>query len=132
MSGDRPRLVYSTGPEGARDSAGGSCPRCGGKACSCAGEEAPPPSAQTVVVRRERAGRRGKTVTVAGPVILAPAAARQLLKALKRECSSGGTLKPGPESGGAPAWLIEIQGDHVERLFRRLAERGFRARRAGG
>lgn len=83
-------------------------------------------------MRRERTGRRGKTVTVAGPVVLAPAAARGLLKALKRECGSGGTLKRAPESGGAPAWVIEIQGDHAQRLLDRLDRLGFRVRRAGG
>ena len=83
-------------------------------------------------MRRERAGRRGKTVTVAGPLVLAPAAARDLLKSLKRECGSGGTLKSGRDAGGAKAWFVEIQGDHVKRLLDRLGGLGFRVRREGG
>jgi len=85
-----------------------------------------------VGVRRERAGRRGKTVTVAGPLLLAQAAARDLLKTLKRECGGGGTLKTAAGPAGEAAWMLELQGDHAERVVRRLTELGFRARRAGG
>lgn len=94
--------------------------------------EAPSPRAQAVAVRREKAGRRGKTVTVAGPLVLAPPAARELLRAFKRECGGGGTLKRSGASDGAGEWVIEIQGDHVERLLRRLEGLGFRVRREGG
>jgi len=85
-----------------------------------------------VRVHRERAGRRGKTVTVAGPLVLAPPAARELLRALKRECGSGGTLRGDREAAGATAWVVEIQGDHVERPSDRLRGLGYRVRREGG
>jgi translation initiation factor 1 len=83
-------------------------------------------------VRRERAGRRGKTVTVAGPLFLAPPAARELLRTLKRECGSGGTLKGDRSAAGATAWAVEIQGDHLERMLDRLGDLGYRVRREGG
>jgi len=128
MNRERPRLVYSTDPDSR--SAAQTCPRCRRAPCTCTAD--PPPSGQRVSVRRERAGRRGKTVTVAGPLLLAPAAARDLLKALKQECGCGGTLKSAPGPAGEAAWELEIQGDHVERVVRRLCGHGFRARRAGG
>lgn len=132
MNRERPRLVYSTGPEDSSSDGAGSCPRCRRAPCRCAAETAPPPSTRIVDVRRETAGRRGKTVTVAGPFPLAPPEARGLLKSLRRECGSGGTLKTAPAVGGQAGWLLEIQGDHCERVIRRLADLGFRARRTGG
>lgn len=132
MKRDRPRLVYSSGPGGVSETDAGSCPRCRRTPCSCAAAEGPSPNAQTVGVRREKTGRRGKTVTVAGPLVLARSAARELLRALKRECGSGGALKSAGTPDGRDAWLLEIQGDHVDPLLRRLAESGFRVRREGG
>jgi len=48
---------------------------------------------------------------------------RELFAELKRMCGSGGALKQG---------VLEIQGDHAERLVAELARRGFRSIRAGG
>lgn len=129
MNRERPRLVYSTGPRDDSASGAGPCPRCRRDPCSCVAGEETPPSTQTVRVRRERAGRRGKTVTVAGPLVLAPPAARELLRTLQRECGSGGTLKGDRSAGGATPWIVEIQGDHVERVLGRLDDLGYRVRR---
>src|SRR3954451_4745665 len=52
-----------------------------------------PPSSQSPRVRREKAGRGGKTVTVAGPLALARPEAEALLAAWKKMCGSGGGLK---------------------------------------
>jgi translation initiation factor 1 len=83
-------------------------------------------------VRRERSGRRGKTVTVAGPFYLARDEATRLIKALKRACGSGGTVKAATDGAGSPCQSLEIQGDHVERVVEQLESRGFPAKRAGG
>ena len=68
MGGSRGRLVYSTGPRGSRSRT--ACAHCGTEPCSCAAVRAERPQGQQVRVRRERSGRRGKTVTVAGPLRL--------------------------------------------------------------
>jgi translation initiation factor 1 len=93
---------------------------------------AAPPSAQAPRVRRERGGRKGKTVTVAGPLLLAREAASGLLRELKRGCGVGGTIKLGRTPSGEPCYDLELQGDHVDRLVERLRALGYPARRAGG
>jgi translation initiation factor 1 len=76
-----------------------------------------------VRVFRERAGRSGKVVTVIrglperGPA-LAPLAAD-----LKRLCGAGGTVKDR---------VVEIQGDHREKVAESLRERGYPVKLAGG
>jgi translation initiation factor 1 len=51
------------------------------------------------------------------------AALAQLGKQLKAACGSGGTVKDG---------VIEVQGDHVERVLEALQKQGYKTRRAGG
>ena len=68
-------------------------------------------------VRRETGGRGGKTVTTISGA--SPADARDLAKALKKLCGSGGAVKDG---------IVEIQGDHRDGA-RLPAEAG--PRRAG-
>jgi translation initiation factor 1 len=85
---------------------------------------APPLPADGVArVRRETAGRHGKTVTAVHGLRLGEAALRELASELKRLCGSGGSAKDG---------AIEIQGEHVDKVIEALVERGFRAKRAGG
>ncbi len=121
-----PRLVYSSGPGGAA----AGCPRCGEKTCRCPLGRSRPPQEHSIRVRLERSGRKGKTVTVAGPFRLVRADADSLLRELKRRCGAGGTLKSidDAESGVD----LEIQGDHAEALLERLAGLGYPAKRAGG
>jgi len=54
---------------------------------------------------------------------LAPDALAELAKELKIQCGSGGTVKDG---------VIEIQGDHRDKLLTLLAARGIAAKKAGG
>ena len=83
----------------------------------------PPPRDGVVRLFRERGGRHGKTVTVIhGLPERGPALAARLSE-LKRLCGAGGTVKDG---------LLEIQGDHRERLAERLRALGYPVKLAGG
>lgn len=74
-------------------------------------------------VGRETKGRKGKGVTLATGIPLPEAELAALAKELKRICGSGGTVKDG---------VIEIQGDHRDRLTEELERRGYTVRRTGG
>ncbi len=72
---------------------------------------------------RDRKGRGGKTVTLIAGLSGSPAALTALASDLKRSCGTGGTLRGD---------LIEIQGDHRERLRAELERRGYTVKLAGG
>jgi len=74
-------------------------------------------------VSREKQGRGGKTVTVVRGLVLDAAVLTTTAKQLRAACGAGGTAKDG---------VIEVQGDHVERVMAWLAQAGHRVRRAGG
>lgn len=114
---ERSGLVYST-------DAGRMCPACRqpAGACVCARHEAPAGDG-IVRVSRETKGRAGKGVTLVKGLALNAAALAALGKRLKTACGSGGTVKDG---------VIEIQGDHVERVLECLLKDGFNVKRAGG
>jgi len=112
-------IVYSTGP-------GAMCPGCRRPIAQCACKSAqgkPLRAAAAVRVSRQTQGRAGKGVTVISGLPLGAAALATLAAELKRHCGSGGTVKDG---------VIEIQGDHRDRLVAELIRRGFAAKRAGG
>jgi translation initiation factor 1 len=95
-----------------------------------------PPRDGVVRLFRERGGRHGKTVTVIhGLPERGPALAARLSE-LKRLCGAGGTVKEalGGAAAGEPtgSMVIEIQGDHRERLAERLRALGYRVKLAGG
>jgi len=115
---DDSRLVYSS-------ERGRICPDCGRPQASCAcRERSRSPAGDGVVrVRRERKGRRGKTVTLIAGVPLAAAELADLARELKRRCGTGGSAKDG---------VIEIQGDHLDALVEELGARGYTVKRAGG
>jgi translation initiation factor 1 len=80
------------------------------------------PNDGVIRIFRERGGRNGKIVTVIRG--LSPGAVLPTLAAdLKRLCGAGGTVKEG---------VLEIQGDHRERLAERLRELGHPVKLAGG
>jgi translation initiation factor 1 len=74
-------------------------------------------------VSRETKGRGGKAVTVVKGVVLDADALAALGKQLRTACGSGGTVKDG---------VLEIQGDHCDRVMLLLKEQGFSVKRAGG
>jgi translation initiation factor 1 len=72
---------------------------------------------------RDRGGRNGKTVTVIHRLPERGPALESRLYEMKRLCGAGGTLKDG---------VVEIQGDHRERLAERLRALGYTVKLAGG
>lgn len=83
------------------------------------------PKRGRVNVRREKAGRGGKTVTVVYDFesTVHTAEREQLLKAMKARLGCGGAFKNGQ---------LELQGDRVDAVVQWLCEQGFRAVKAGG
>ncbi len=80
-----------------------------------------------VRVHRETKGRGGKAVSLVRGITLPLAELETLGKQLKTACGSGGTVKDGANGG-----VIEVQGDHGDRLVELLKAQGFNAKRAGG
>ena len=111
-------LVYST-------DAGRMCPACRRPVAQCACRKAAPVAAGDGIVRvqRETKGRGGKAVTLVRGVPVAAEALAALGKELKAACGSGGTVKDG---------VVEVQGDHVEKIMAWLQQRGYTVKRSGG
>jgi len=111
-------VVYSTRH-------GAMCPRCDQPVarCTCRREGSGPRGDGVVRVGRQTQGRKGKGVTVVTGVPLGDAELVALGKELKKKCGSGGTVKNG---------VIEIQGDHRDRLVVELRTRGWTVKRSGG
>lgn len=101
------------------------CSACGRAAadCACGSEHGTAASDGVVRVSRETKGRKGKGVTVITGVPLASPELADLAKQLKNRCGAGGTVKNG---------VIEIQGDHRDRLVTELQGRGWTVKRSGG
>lgn len=111
-------LVYST--DGGR-----MCPACRRPlaSCACAANAAARPAGDGVVrVGRESKGRGGKVVTLVRGLPLDDAALLALGKRLKAACGTGGTVKDG---------IVEVQGDHRDRVAAWLEEQGYTVRRVG-
>jgi translation initiation factor 1 len=82
-----------------------------------------PASGARVRVGREVAGRGGKGVTVISGLPLAEPQLQELATRLKKLCGAGGAVRNG---------VIEIQGEHRDRLVQELCKLGLEARRSGG
>jgi translation initiation factor 1 len=111
-------LVYST--EGGR-----MCPQCRRPVadCVCRATATVPKGDGKVRICRETKGRNGKAVTVIRGLPLQAEALAALGKQLRAACGAGGTAKDG---------VLEIQGDHCERVLAWLAKEGWPAKMAGG
>ena len=98
------------------------CERCGEleQDCECPPPEveAADPATQTARIRLERR-KKGKQVTVVAGLEEGNPGRHlsELLKQLKNACGAGGTIQQG---------VIEIQGDHQERIRGLLKQMGFR------
>jgi translation initiation factor 1 len=82
-----------------------------------------PPQHQIVYLHRESKGRGGKTVTLVKKLVLSAKDLKALAKKLKRLCGSGGTVKNG---------VIEIQGEHRDKISDVLGEMGYKVKISGG
>jgi len=112
-------LVYST-------DSGRMCPACRKPIaqCICASTAAAsPPSDGIVRVSRETKGRGGKAVTVVRGLGGDAASLAKLAHQLKTACGSGGTAKDG---------VVEVQGDHCDKVVALLKAQGRVVKRAGG
>jgi translation initiation factor 1 len=111
-------LVYST-------EAGRMCPSCRQPVAQCACAKRAPPAAGDGIVRvaREKAGRGGKIVTVVRGLVLEDVPLAELARRLRGACGTGGTVKDG---------VIELQGDHCDKIVAHLQGLGHTVRRAGG
>jgi translation initiation factor 1 len=79
-------------------------------------------SNDVVRVSRETKGRGGKAVTLVKGISLNIKDLEALGKQLKTACGSGGAVKDG---------VIEVQGDHIDRIVAMLVAQGYKAKRAG-
>ena len=112
-------LVYST-------ETGRICPGCRMALAQCAckaNAKAAPVGDGVVKVGRQTKGRGGKAVTVVSGLALAPDALAILGKQLRTACGCGGTVKDG---------VIEVQGDHCDKVIEALRKQGYQPKRVGG
>jgi translation initiation factor 1 len=113
------RTVYTTDQ-------GRICPQCGRvvKDCICQSRKNPLPTGDGIVrVRLEKKGRGGKMVTTISGCLLRESELYKLAGTIKRLCGAGGAVKDG---------IIEVQGDHCDKVIALLKEQNFTAKRAGG
>ncbi len=82
-----------------------------------------PPQQQNLKVQASRKGRKGKTVTVVSGFQAKPETLADLVKQLKTQCGTGGTLKDNE---------IEIQGEHKQKIVEILTKLGYKAKISGG
>lgn len=114
------KLVYSTDSKLNR-----KCSKCKELLSNCIC----PPTVElkssnfTAVLRIEKSGRSGKTVTVIDGLPKINVFLKELTKDLKDRCGSGGTFNLDGKEG-----KIEIQGDKREQIRKLLADRGIKTK----
>jgi len=82
-----------------------------------------PPHQQTIYLQRDSKGRGGKPVTLVKNLVLSEGDMKELAKRLKQVCGSGGTVKDE---------IVEIQGEHREKIADELKRMGYKVKIAGG
>jgi translation initiation factor 1 len=117
MSKQKDRVVFSTAAGDQRKSSTSSPGR----------RSSLPPAQQTIKLMRDKKGRKGKVVTVASGFALTETDLEALAKILKTLCGAGGTVKQETEGQ-----VIEVQGDHRERIAEKLQSLGYKVKLAGG
>ena len=78
---------------------------------------------QTVYLHRESSGRGGKAVTLVKKLNLSEDDLKASAKKIKNECGTGETIKDD---------VIEIQGEHREKIAEVLLKLGYKVKIAGG
>jgi len=81
------------------------------------------PAKRRTIVRLDRKGRGGKSVTIIEGLQLSVEDIEKLLKQLKAKLGTGGTIKNG---------ALEIQGDHCDTVIAELSGMGYMPKRSGG
>jgi len=81
------------------------------------------PAKCRTIVRLDRKGRGGKSVTVIEGLQLSSENGEKLLKQLKAKLGAGGAVKNG---------TLEIQGDHCDAVADELCRIGYQPKRSGG
>jgi translation initiation factor 1 len=71
---------------------------------------------ETIYIRIEKKGRRGKTVTILDGFTRSSSELEDLASQMKKACGTGGTIRDG---------IIEIQGDCRQNLTDFLKKQGF-------
>lgn len=114
------RLVYSTDPALNR-----KCPGCKEliSECTCEPEVDPKSYKFIAVLRIEKQGRGGKTVTVIDRLPKSELFLKNLTTLLKKKCGAGGTYLMDGKDG-----VIEIQGDKRETVRQLLAKEGIQSK----
>ncbi|MCC5640655.1 translation initiation factor [Nostoc sp. CHAB 5844] len=82
-----------------------------------------PPQQQNLRIQATRSGRKGKTVTVITGFQTKPETLADLVKQLKTQCGTGGTVKDN---------TIEIQGEHKQKILEIVTKLGYKAKLSGG
>ena len=111
-------IVYSDDPNFKK-----RCSKCGKHPCACPKSDDLAPSQHTLKIRLEKNGRGGKTVTVVFELPKNDDYFGKLEKKLKSLCGTGGSFKNN---------MIEIQGDHRQKIKDHLEKLGFKVKLAGG
>lgn len=111
-------IVYST-------EHGRMCGECGYaiQECRCKDKENQFTNEPKIRIWREVKGRRGKIVTLISGLPMNQTDLQEMSKELKKRCGSGGSVKEG---------AILIQGDHREKIFNYLQEKGYTVKKIGG
>jgi translation initiation factor 1 len=115
----RSTTVYST-------EQGRLCPGCSQPVAKCQCKAAQKQQVKgdgKVRVSRETKGRKGKGVSLISGLPLNEEELKKLAASLKQQCGTGGTVRDG---------VIEIQGDHRDKLLKLLQDQGYNAKLAGG
>ncbi len=102
------------------------CPACRNPVaqCECKNKTVSKAAGDSAAsVSLDSKGRGGKNVTVVRGLNLDNAALAELGKRLRTTCGTGGTAKDG---------LLELQGDHRDRVTELLKKAGWQVNRAGG
>lgn len=112
MKNEMTKLVYSTEQSVPRKEHEKTVPS----------HKAASPEPRNVIVRLDRKGRGGKSVTLIEGLRLNEREKETLLKQLKARLGTGGALKNG---------VLEIQGDHCQVVMQHLQGMGCKPRRSG-
>jgi translation initiation factor 1 len=117
------KLVYSTDP-----ALNKKCERCKEVVSECVCEKQVDPKGYkfVAVLRIEKSGRAGKTVSVVDQLPKNELFLRDLTKKLKNKCGSGGTYLMDRKEG-----LIEIQGEKLEMIRKVLESEGIKHKGGG-